>query len=266
MTCAALLAGCGEGQPPAGSQEEPRVVRLSGSGVAVPVLQLLTDAYDGAEIEWQYLSGFHTAGAVEGVSDGEFEIGGVSRELTEGEKSAGLNYTFLATDVVAIAIHPSAAIEDLTTTQVRGIYSGVYTNWQEIGGADLPITVLDRNEDDSGKLVLRKYVFGRDLVITSDAATLFYQGDMVDGIQSTAGAIGYLSYGYGLSRSVSVNYVALDGVEPTVENVIEGAYPLLRPLGVVTSPDASPEVAAFLEWTTSSEAVEIMRTSGYAPR
>jgi phosphate transport system substrate-binding protein len=264
--CAAVPAGCSEQQTPAGPQEKLPVVRLSGSGVATPLLRQLTDAYDGAEIEWQYLSGFHTAAAVEGVSNGEFEIGGVSRELTEEEKATGLNYTFLATDAVAIVVHPSAAIEDLTTAQVRGIYSGDYANWQELGGADVPITVLDRNEGDSGKLVMRQYVFGQDLVITPDAAVLYYQDDMVDGVQSTAGAIGYFSYGYGLSRAVPVSYVALDGVAPTVENVSNGTYPLLRPVGVVISSEASPEVAAFLEWTTSREAAEIMRANGYAPR
>jgi phosphate transport system substrate-binding protein len=87
---------------------------------------------------------------------------------------------------------------------------------------------------------------------------------MVDGLRSTVGAIGYFSLGYGISREIPVTFVELDGVTPSVENIRNGSYRVVRPLGVVTSPDAGPEIQAFLAWATSETAIELMESNGFA--
>lgn len=243
----------------------PEVVRLSGSGTCIPMLRLLTDTYDSEAVEWRYLPGLHTGGGVKGVASGELEIGAASRELTDEEIALGQVYTPLSDDGLVIAVHPSVMLDELTTQQVKDIYAGVYANWNELGGPDLPITVLDRNEDESAKIILRQYVLGKDLVVSSKAVSLYYEPDMIEGVQSTAGAIGYFSLGYSISTDVPVTHVALDGVEPSVDNIRNGSYPVVRPLGIVTSPDASDEVKAFLVWSTSDEAREMLRANGYAP-
>lgn len=258
------LAGCGTSSVSTDATPAPEVVRISGSGTCTPLLRLLSDTYDGTDAEWRYLPGLHSGGGITGVANGDLDIGAVSRELNEEEQELGLVYTLLSNDGIVIAIHPSVGLNGLTTQQVRDVYSGVYANWQELGGADLPITILDRNEDESAKIIMRKYVLGQDLVISPKAANLYYEVDMVNGVQSTVGAIGYFSLGYGVSRDVPVTFVELDGVAPTVENIDNGIYPVVRPLGVVTDPDPSPAVRAFLEWATSDEAVALIESNGFA--
>lgn len=266
LAFAVLFSGvaCDPSEPDA-DVAPPEVVRLSGSGTCIPMLRLLTDAYASDGAEWRYLPGLHTGGGIQGVANGELEIGAASRALTDEEIALDQVYTPLSDDGLVIAVHPSVMLDDLTTQQVRDIYAGVYANWSELGGPDLPITILDRNEDESAKIIMREYVLGQDLVVSDKAVSLYYEPDMIEGVQSTAGAIGYFSLGYSIATDVPVTHVALDGVEPSVENIVNGSYRVVRPLGIVTSPDASAEVKAFLAWATSDEAREMLRANGYAP-
>src|SRR5574340_426152 len=254
LACIAVLAACGEKPVSTTPEPEPELVRFWGSGACTPVVKMLTDAYGSDRITWQYLPSFHTGGGIQAVQSGQFEVAMISRDLKAGELPSDLVYTPLALDGIAIVVHPSAGINGLTIEQVRGIYSGVYTNWQELGGADLQIIVLDRNEEDAGKMIMRRDVFGHDLAISRYAATLDYQPEMEDAVRSTAGAIGYFSYGYGMMVDSRVTNLAIDGVTPSVASIANGSYPVVRTFGVVTSAHASPAVKAFLDWTASDEA------------
>lgn len=260
------LLGCSAASPP--TDEESAAlerVRLSGSGTCIPLLKLLTGNYPTDAVEWRFLPGLHSGGGIDGVANGDLEIGAVSRELSEDETALGLDYTKLSDDGIVIAVHPSVTIDGLTTEQVKDIYTGKYANWSELGGPDLPITILDRNEDESAKIIMRKYVFGPDLAMAPQAVSLYYESDMIEGVQSTAGAIGYFSLGYSISEDIPVTHLALDGVEPTVANIESGDYPVIRPLGVVTSPDASAAIREFLSWATSAEADALLRANGFTP-
>lgn len=261
----AALAGCTPVSRVPEEGQAPESARLSGSGTCIPLLRLLTDNYPSAAVAWRFLPGLHSGGGIDGVAGGELEVGAVSRELSEDELALGLEYTKLSDDGIVIAVHPSVTIDGLTTQQVKDIYSGAYANWSELGGPDLPITILDRNEDESAKIIMRKYVFGSDLVMSPQAVSLYYESDMIEGVKSTAGAIGYFSLGYSISTDIPVTHLALDGVEPTVANIESGAYPVIRPLGVVTSPDASPAIREFLTWATSAEADALLRANGFSP-
>ncbi|MDZ4655679.1 MAG: substrate-binding domain-containing protein [Coriobacteriia bacterium] len=262
----AVLVGCtatdGDVEAPGAASGEQ--LRVSGSGTCLPLIRILTEEYLG-DPEFVFLPGLHSGGGIKGVANADLEIGTVSRELTEDEAALGLEYTVLSQDGLVVATHPSVTLDGLTTQQVRDIYAGAYSNWTELGGPDLPITILDRNEDESAKIILRQYVLGPDLEITPKAVNLYYEPDMIEGLQSTVGAIGYFSLGYGLSQDVPVRYLKLDGVEATVGNIRNGTYKMVRPLGVVTVKNPPPDIAAFLEWATSGQAADLMDSRGFAP-
>lgn len=264
MAAALTLAGCA--QQPGGTSplQSPHRIRVSGSGTALPLIRILSDAYESDEVAFVYLPGLHTGGGIKGAANGDLEIGSVSRELTVEEKALDLDYVQLSDDGLVIATHPSVTIDGLTTGQVRDIYAGEYENWSELGGPDLDIVILDRNEDESAKLILREFVLGPDLEITEHAVIMFYEPDMVDGLEKTEGAIGYFSLGYGVSEEISVNYLELDGVEPTVASIESGDYKMVRPLGMVAARPASAPIAEFLEWSKSEEAIALMREQGFA--
>jgi phosphate transport system substrate-binding protein len=259
------LAGC-SAPAEADSDGPTQRLRVSGSGTALPVVRVLTEQYsaENPEIEFVYLPGLHSSGGIKGVASGDLDLGAVSRDLTSDEQDHGLDYTHLSDDGLVIATHPGVAIEGLSTDQVKGIYSGEYDNWSDLGGPNLPMVILDRNEDESAKIILRKHVLGSELEITPQAVSLFYESDMVQAVEDTPGAIGYFSLGYAVSEGLDVNYLALDGAEATVESIGAGEYSAIRPLGVVSSPGAPDEIVDFVEWTQSDEAQALIESQGFA--
>ncbi len=260
-----LVSACAAPADSTSTRKAGEPVRVSGSGTCLPLLRILTSEYSDDSVEFVYLPGLHSGGGIKGVANGDLEIGSVSRDLTEDEKALGLRYTLLSRDGLVIATHPSVDIPGLTTEQVQGIYRGDYANWKELGGPDLPITILDRNEDESAKIILREFVLGPNLKITPKAVNLYYEPDMIDGLQSTVGAVGYFSLGYGLSQDVPVHYLKLDGVEPTVQNIKNGSYKVVRPLGIVTAGEPGEEFQRFVEWASSSSASALIENRGFAP-
>lgn len=262
---AGLLAatGCMAG-PSKETGAQPDVLDISGSSACNPLLNILTDAAPIADVEWRYLSSPGSGSAIKGAVNGDLAMGTVSRLLTSEEEGLGLIYTHLSDDAIVFALHPSVGLTDLTTEQVRDIYRGVYTNWSELGGPDLPIVVLDRHEDEPAKMVMRRFVFGDDLVVGDRVAALYTEADIVHGVESTVGSIGYFSLGYGISNGIDVDYPALDGVKPSVATVRDGTYLVTRPLGIVTPGVPDPAVAAFLEWARSDEARDLVESEGYA--
>jgi len=242
-------------------------IRVSGSGTSLPLVRILTDEYSRSnpEVEFVYLPGLHSGGGVRGVAAGDLELGAVSRQLSDEEEELGLKYVQLSDDGLVLATHPSVLIDGITAEQVREIYRGEHDNWATLGGDDTPMTILDRNEDESAKIILRQYVLGPDLEISTKAVNLFYEPDMVAGLKSTPGAVGYFSLGFGLSEEIPVHYLNLDGVAATVENITDGTYQMVRPLGVVAAEPVSPTIDGFLEWAQSEEAMELARESGFAP-
>jgi phosphate transport system substrate-binding protein len=230
----------------------------------MPLLKILADGRDIEGVEWRFLDSPGSGSGIQGVAGGALAIGAVSRAPNADEEDLDLVYTNLSNDGVVFALHPSVGIDNLTSQQVRDIYAGVYTNWMELGGPDLPIVVLDRHEDEPSKAIMREYVFGDDLVISPRAAALYTEADMVKGLESTVGAIGYYSLGFGTSSGVAAHYPALDGVVPSVASIRDGSYHVVRPLGIVTASDPAPEVAAFVEWATSDEAKDLMESEGFA--
>lgn len=240
-------------------------IRISGSGTTLPLMHVLTDAYPG-DVDFVYLPGLHSGGGVEGAYRGDLELGVVSRALEGDETGYGLELTVLSTDALAIAVHPTVDVDGITAEQLRAVYAGEIVDWSELGGSLAPIVVLDRPEDESAKKVLRRDVLGDDFEVTPGAIQLYYEGDMVDAVASTPYSIGYFSLGNGVSQGADVRYLALDGVEPSVDNTNEGSYTMTRDLGVVWRPDAPQEVRDFLTWAASEEAVDLLAENGFAAR
>ena len=126
------IAAVEDAAPFAGSEVAGKVV-VAGSSSVTPVMEKLSEAYravnPNAEIEVQQSDS--TAGMTSTI-DGVCDIGMASRELKESEIEAGLTPTVIATDGVAVIVSPENPRTGLTSEQVRGIYLGEITNWDEV--------------------------------------------------------------------------------------------------------------------------------------
>ena len=111
--------------------------------VAGPLSEAFEDKYPGSSAQVQ--GGGSTVGVTQ-ATEGAADIGMASRNLKDSELDNGLVEHIIAIDGIAIVVNPSNEITDLTTEQIQDLFSGVVTNWSEIGGSDNPVVVVSREE------------------------------------------------------------------------------------------------------------------------
>ena len=121
-----------EGEAFTSAQPAGKIV-VGGSSSVAPLMEKLVEAYKtvnpNAEIE--HLTTDSTTG-VSGALDGSYTIGLASRDLKDSETEAGAKATVLAMDGIAVVVNPENPIENLTVDQIKSIYVGEITTWDEV--------------------------------------------------------------------------------------------------------------------------------------
>jgi phosphate transport system substrate-binding protein len=185
--------------------------------------------------------------------ENQIDIGTASRKpTTEDERdpetgAKRLRWTAIAQDGIALAVHPQNAVEGLTLPQARDIFFGWILDWEEIGGTPGEIVVVSR-EDGSGTRQVFEEMVMEDKRVTLTAMVMPSSEAVVEYVARHPTAIGYVSTGY---LSPEVKALQIEGVGPTTEDVQSGAYPLTRPLYLLTSQEPTGEVKAFIEFALS---------------
>ena len=209
------------------------------------------------------VSGGGSGHGVKAVGAGEINIGAASREIKPAEWNlySDLKPVKIAKDSVAIAVHPSNPVTELTMEQASKIFAGEIKNWREVGGTDEAIRVITREEGSGTRETFEDYVlrrFGKEL--TAKAVMKPSNGEVRATVSSDEKSIGYLSFGY---LTPSVKAVKIDGVEATAENVLADEYPIVRRLYLITKGEASDLEKAFIDFVLSEEGQEIIEDRGY---
>ncbi|WP_258002629.1 substrate-binding domain-containing protein [Fischerella thermalis] len=123
-------------------------------------------------------------------------------------------------------------------------------NWQELGGPDAKIVVLDIPKEVAENL-LRKYYLGQDLKISSEAVVLRRESELIAAIQNTPYSIGAFSLAYAISHKLPVNHLSLNGVEPSLENIKNNKYPMIIPIGITIKKTPAKSVKEFVNYARS---------------
>ncbi|MCX7681896.1 MAG: phosphate ABC transporter substrate-binding protein, partial [Anaerolineae bacterium] len=143
------------------------------------------------------------------------------------------------------------------------IFAGVITNWKEVGGADRPIVVVSREEGSGTRAAFQEMVMGgEEPPIVYTAILQPSSGAVRTTVASTPDSIGYVSFGY-LDNSVKA--VAINGVQPTAENALNGTYPVVRPFNLVTKGEPTGLVKFFINFILSSDGQRVVADEGYLP-
>lgn len=238
------------------SQEDEKLtgtVSMSGSTSMEKMAKALAESfnakYPDVAIDIQ-LGGSSTGitNAQEGVSD----IGNVSRDLKEDE--TGLVAHKVALDGIGVVVNLENPVEDLTMEQIAQIYTGEITNWSEVGGEDLEIYVVGR-EDGSGTRDAFESVTGVGENAQYDSLQTS-TGAAKTTVATTPGAIGYVSFD---SVDDTVKTLKVGGVEISTDTIKDGSYTLQRPFVMVTKEGAelSDAAQAFLDYVLSDEGQEV---------
>jgi len=277
LLVALLVAGCASPTPTAEPNDAPATqapatvapvaeadgtISAAGSTTVQPLAQLLGEAFvaanPGVRIEVQ---GGGSSVGVKSAVQGTADIGMASREIkaSELEEYPNMRVFAIAYDGIAPVVHPDVAVDGLTLEQVRDIFAGKITNWQEVGGSDALIVVVAREEGSGTRDAFDELVMGEEL-ITDLALLQQSNGAVRTTVATTPDAIGFLSFGY---LDESVEAVAVNGAAPTAANVKNGSYPVVRPLNMVTDGEPAGLVKSWLDWILSEDGQAIVVAEGY---
>ena len=194
-----------------------------------------------------------------------------SEEQIAEAKSHGTEfvYTPIGYDAFVFFVHKDNPIDNLTTEQVQGIYSGEITNWSEVGGKDEKIAAYQRNEGSGSQSMLIRFMDGKEIM---EAPTEMVDDLMVGIVErvsdyrSKPGSIGF-SFRYyleGIIKNPDIKLLSIDGIAPTVENIKNGSYPITASLYAVTYEGNDNEnIDKFIEWVLSDEGQYLIEKTGY---
>jgi phosphate transport system substrate-binding protein len=241
-------------------------ITVVGSSSSAGALNLLSAAYEAKvkTVKTTFLPNSQSSSNITAVKNQLVDIGGSSHMPKPEEKSDQIQAREIAQDLLVVATHNSVTgVSNLSTEDLKAIYSGKVTNWKELGGADADIVVLDRPEDESAKKLLRKHYLGADLKTTSKAVVLKHENELIQTLQDTPYSIGAFSLANALSNKLPVNRLSLDNIASTPENFANGKYPMVRSVVLVWSKTPSPATQGLLDFIFSSEGQKALKDAGF---
>ena len=182
-----------------------------------------------------------------------------SRALSSEEKS--LWNVEIARDGLAVIVHASNPIQDLTLDQVRDIYAGLITDWSQLGGPMKKIHVITREEGSGTRSAFESLVMGK-IWITPRAIVQDSNGAVRQLIADDPYAIGYISLGL---VNDTVNALQLGGIAASRENVENGSYGLTRPFLFVAQSEPTGQAKQFIDYVMSAEGQKQLAAEGLIP-
>lgn len=249
--CLMGFAGCGSNSTSSGS------ITMAGSTSMESLAKAWGEDYAKNGVTVSVQGGGSSAG-ITSLTDGSAQVGMLSRDVKDEEKSDDIEITQVAIDGIAVVVNPENGVDDLSAKQIADIYTGKITNWKDVGGNDAEIVVVGR-EAGSGTRDGFESIIGVEEKCKYQAE-LNETGQVKSTVASTQGAIGYMSLGY---VDDQVKALKVDGVEATEATVSDGSYKVQRPFIVVTKTDASEEVKAYVEYMLSEEGQAIVESSHF---
>lgn len=198
--------------------------------------------------------------------NGACDVAAMSRDMKQQEIAAarklGVNPVrhVAALDGIAVVVHPANPVRGLSKAQVAGIYLGRYTNWQQVGGPNARIVVIQRESNSGTQESFRELVTGKGSQITRLAETQASNGAVKNRVSTTPSAIGFLGMGF-VDRSV--RSIPVDGVQPSVATVRSGAYPLSRKLYFYTNGAPTGSLKQFLSLPSTPDGKRIIGELGF---
>ena len=168
-------------------------------------------------------------------------------------------------------MNPNNPVSKLTTDQLAAIFTGRISNWKELGGKDEKIVVLSREVNSGTHVYFKEHVLRKNDPNSKEefapsALMLSSSQAIADEVSGNPAAIGYYGMGY-ISKKQKALHIAKDDKSeyeaPTIENVINGKYPISRPLFLYTNGTPEGLVKKFIDFTLSKEGQDIVLSTDF---
>jgi len=250
--------------PQPAPQPQPYTISVGGSTSVNPLMELLVAEYGKTHSNIKFnISATGSGDGIKGVPAGTCEIGMSSRELTPAELGTAVDVLVIAIDGIAVIINPNNPIGTLTQAQIKDIYTGAVTRWEQLGaaanGKSGGIAVVSREPGSGTRGAFEEILRFQDQLVRG-AIEFDGTGAIKAEVSRNVDAIGYISLG---SLDNTIKPLSVDGVAATTANVVSGSYKIARPFILLTKKGSplNPETKAFLDWTMGTAGQNIVKTS-----
>ncbi len=246
-------------------------VTIKGSDTVLPLTQKEMEAYQKKHSEAAIsVTGGGSGVGIAALLSGTTDIAQSSRKIKFDEKlkleesGKEVHEVIIAYDALSVVVHPDNKVSKLTREQLEGIFTGEITNWNEVGGEDLKIIPYSR-ETSSGTYEFFKESVLENKNYMNGILSMPATGGIIQSISQTKGAIGYVGFAY-VNNKVKDIHVSYDNgktyIEPTVENVKNESYPIVRPLFYYYT-NLHETGKSFIDFILSSEGQKVVSKVGY---
>ena len=269
IICSALIitliaVGCAKGVASNENQNEESLtgtISLAGSTSMEKLCEAMSESFMADNQDITVTVEYVGSGAgIESLSKGSVDIGNSSRNLKPEELSNGCVENVVALDGIAVIVDKNNGVTDISSDDLKKLYTGEIKNWKELGGADEAVVVIGREAGSGTRDAFEELLELKDKC--DYAQQLDSTGAVLAKVSSTPGAIGYVSLDV---VDDSVLSVSIDSVEANEQNILAGKYLLSRPFVMATKGDVSSQnelVQKWFEYVNSEKGKEIIKKVG----
>lgn len=262
LSASLLLAACSNDEgSEQNSSNNGATIAISGSTSVGPLAEKLAMKYQETAADKVEINQIGSSAGITNAITGVSEIGMSSRDLKEEEVAEGIEEIAIAYDGIVVVTHPSNKVKDITMEQVKQIFTGEVTNWQELGGDDLEIVVVSREDGSGSRDAFQEIVDYGSGELIKNAIIASGNGNIKTTVATNKHTVGFISFEY-IDETIAP--LQIDSVEPTAQNVLDGAYKLSRPFLFVYK-DLSDNGQQFIDYIMSDEGQEIVAETGAIP-
>jgi len=246
--------------------------KIKGSDTMLPLSQKAAESFMKKNPKSSVtVTGGGSGVGISALVEGSTDIAMSSRKIRFDEKKklqeAGksVKEVIACYDALAVVVHPSNKVSNLTREQLEGIFTGKTKNWKEVGGDDEKIVVYSR-ETSSGTYEFFKESALKNKNYMSGILSMPATGAIIQSVSQTKGAIGYVGMAY-VNNSVQAINVSYDKgknyAAPTVANAKNKTYPIVRPLYYYYTTSSDSKVKPYMDFILGSEGQKLVSDMGY---
>lgn len=248
-------------------------VYVAGSTTVLPIVSRAAEQFAELKGTQVIVNSGGSGIGINQLGSGKIAIGMISRDITDSEINQFPGTDFLIHRIAIDAVIPvvssevyAAGIRALTLKEIGQIYLGEFSNWNQLGGPDKEILVVDKEPSRGTRHVFMKAVLGDQQAAAPGAdLVLGANNEEQTAITQSDAAIGMLSHAWLNNEVKGLAIISEHGqsIEPDMENIINGSFPIIRDLLLVTNGSPDGNSKAFIDFILSEQGQQVVVESGY---